>query len=169
MYTFGQLYIGDLFNTKAARWVKISSHEALSVMSGCFSAGHICLMNATLEVVVLWSNNPAIKSASASECESVTHASCRESEKEDRFYREIEDKIDAENRERAAAQFKQSLIDERDALKARRIAMVPYLQALNPLSMEYRMAKQQEVAMVEYLDVLYRRIDRLERPALQTV
>ena len=169
MYTFGQLYIGDLFNTKAARWVKISSHEALSVMSGCFASGAICRMTATQEVVVLWSNNPAIKSASASERESVQHASCSESEKEDRFYRKIEAEIDAENRAKQAAEFKQSLIDELAALKLRRIAMVPYLETLNPKGIDYRLAKQQEDAMVEYIDALYRRISQLELPAKQNV
>lgn len=70
MYTFGQLYIGDLFNTLAARWVKTSSREALVVMSNCFSVGETFRMTSTQEVVVLWSNNPAIKSECAAGSES---------------------------------------------------------------------------------------------------
>lgn len=167
MYTFGQLCVGDLFNTNAARWVKASSSEAIVVLSGCVPLGDRVPISQGMNVVLLWSSLLS-DDPSCSERKS-EQPNLSESEKEDRFYRKIEAEIDAEHRERQAAEFRQCLIDERDALKARRIAMVPYLQTLNPQSMEYRMAKQQEVAMVEYLDVLYRRIDRLERPALQTV
>ena len=36
-YSFGELLIGDMFNTKAARWVKISTKNAICVMG---SRGH---------------------------------------------------------------------------------------------------------------------------------
>lgn len=169
MYTFGQLYIGDLFNTKAERWVKISSHEALSVMSGCFAAGAICRMTATQEVVVLWSNNPAIKSASASERESVQHASCSESEKEDRFYRKIEAEIDAENRAKKAAEFKQSLIDERDALIVRRECVSRHMNDRSVRGTELYWLSEQYNVMYNYIAALNARIHLLELPAKQTV
>lgn len=169
MYTFGQLYIGDLFNTKDARWVKTSSHEALAVMSGCFAAGAICRMTATQEVVVLWSNNPAIKSASDSERESVPHAPCSESEKEDRFYRKIEAEIDAENRERQAAEFKRSLVAECDAVEARRYGLLKYIATLDQDRAEYLLANKQAELIVQYALVLCRRLALLELPANQTV
>ncbi len=162
MYTFGQLYIGDLFNTKDARWVKTSSHEALAVMSGCFPAGEMCRMGTLQEVVVLWSNNPAIQSASAAEHKSVPHASCSESEKEDRFYRKIEAEIDAENRERQAAEFRQSLIDERDAVRARCAALFNYIITLDATDPSRRFALRQNDAMVQYIGALNM---RLEQPA----
>jgi predicted phosphodiesterase len=40
-YTFGQLLIGDMFNTKAARWVKISPDKAIVVMGNSDIPLHI--------------------------------------------------------------------------------------------------------------------------------
>ncbi len=169
MYTFGQLYIGDLFNTKAARWVKISSHEALSVMSGCFAAGEMCRMGTLQEVVVLWSNNPAIKSASAAERESDPHASLSESEKEDRFYRKIEAEIGAENRERQAAEFLQSLVDERDALVVRRECVSRHMNDRSVRGTELYWLSEQYNVMYNYIAALNARISLLDQPAKQTV
>lgn len=56
--TFGELEIGDLFNTKPARWVKISTTEAICVMGASVEIGDVCKFPEDYNVIVLWSSNP---------------------------------------------------------------------------------------------------------------
>ena len=56
MTTFGELNIGDMFNTKPARYVKTTSMDAIVVMSGTFAIGEIQEISKDLEVIVLYSN-----------------------------------------------------------------------------------------------------------------
>lgn len=55
IYTFDQILLGDMFNTKAARWVKTSTKEAICVMSACFELGIIKKFNPEEEVILLYS------------------------------------------------------------------------------------------------------------------
>lgn len=55
MYTFSQLCIGDMFNTKAARWVKISTGQAICVMGGFVPVGNVQTIDNDEPVIVLWS------------------------------------------------------------------------------------------------------------------
>lgn len=55
IHLFGQLCIGDLFNTKSARWVKTEDDEAICVMSGTYPVGKLCRFGEMDDVVVLWS------------------------------------------------------------------------------------------------------------------
>jgi hypothetical protein len=41
MYKFEDLMIGDMFNTMSGRWVKISTYNAICVMSSMWEIGHI--------------------------------------------------------------------------------------------------------------------------------
>lgn len=41
MCTFGDLCLGDMFNTLSARWVKISETEAICVMSAIVTIGYV--------------------------------------------------------------------------------------------------------------------------------
>lgn len=41
MYKFEDLMIGDMFNTHAARWVKIDVNKAICVMSSMYNIGDI--------------------------------------------------------------------------------------------------------------------------------
>lgn len=54
-WTFGDLCLGDLFNTKAARWVKTSETEAICVMSALIGLGQIVPFDLARDVVLLWS------------------------------------------------------------------------------------------------------------------
>lgn len=55
-WTFGDLCIGDLFNTKAARWVKTSESEAICVMSALIPVGRISPFDiGRNDIVLLWS------------------------------------------------------------------------------------------------------------------
>lgn len=54
-WTFGELCVGDLFNTKAARWVKTSESEGICVMSGLVALGKVRTFDKEIEVVLLWS------------------------------------------------------------------------------------------------------------------
>lgn len=51
---FDQLDWGDLFNTKTARWVKVSDTEAICVMSGVHPIGEVSVIPADFDVIVLW-------------------------------------------------------------------------------------------------------------------
>lgn len=55
MYTFGELSIGDMFNTISARWVKIDDSRAICVMSSIHKIGDIKDFNQSDEVILLWS------------------------------------------------------------------------------------------------------------------
>lgn len=56
MITFGQLCIGDMFNTKAARWVKTSPDNAICVMSSIITLGEIKQFSHDDDhIVLLWS------------------------------------------------------------------------------------------------------------------
>lgn len=53
--TFGELIIGDMFNTKKCRYVKISEHEAIAVLSGIVKIGKIVEFQSTDEIILLYS------------------------------------------------------------------------------------------------------------------
>lgn len=160
MYTFGQLCVGDLFNTKAARWGKISSSEAIVVISGCYPIGKIVPMTDSQEVVLLWSS---LLSDDPACCERKSEQpSLSESEKEDRFYRKIEAEIDAENRAQQAAEFKRSLIDELAHLIARSVCLQDYRESGKPGDPESYWLSEQYQAMSQYIVALNSRIDLLE-------
>lgn len=55
MYTFQEICVGDLFNTKAARWVKVSDTDAICVMSAVHPLGEIRSFNSDMDIVLLWS------------------------------------------------------------------------------------------------------------------
>lgn len=158
MYTFGQLRVGDMFNTKPTRWVKTTDSYAVCVMSAIHLVGQQFAFKLSEEVIVLWSSDRGINRVSQ-------HASCSESEKEDRFYRNIEDKIDAENRERQAAEFKQSLIDERDALIVRRECVSRHMNDRSVRGTELYWLSEQYNVMYNYIAALNARIYLLEQPA----
>lgn len=152
MYTFGQLRVGDMFNNMVARLVKVSLSEAIVVMS-CDATliGNRCPVNCGQEVIVLWSSDREINPGSQ-------RASLSDSEKEDRFYRKIEAEIDAENRERQAAEFRQSLIDERDALIARRDGLRKCVESGEYRPGESVLLAAQDMAMADYIIALGNRI-----------
>lgn len=156
MYTFGQLCVGDLFNTKMARCVKVSSSEAIVVLSGCVPLGDKVPISQGMNVVLLWSSllsdDPACSDRKSEQ------PSLSESEKEDRFYREIEAEIDAENRAKQAAEFKQSLIDERDALIARRDGLRKYIESGEYRIGESELLAAQDMAMADCIIALGNRI-----------
>lgn len=54
--TFGQILIGDMFNTKVARWVKTSETHAICVMSGVFDIGIFKQFSQQESIVLLWSS-----------------------------------------------------------------------------------------------------------------
>ena len=138
MYTFGQLRVGDMFNTMSARWVKTSQSEAMSVMRlGCFSIGETCHLAATQEVIILWSGDPAINPASAAAMET-------------------------EQLAQQAAEFKKSLINERDEMQARRSSLVNYLLSLDSRDPARAWAHRQNDAMVQCIDAIDHRIDLLK-------
>lgn len=63
---FGDLAIGDLFNTLAARWVKIDKKRAIVVMSGVFAVGDVDKIAPGRDVIVLWTSKPGgVKSDAA--------------------------------------------------------------------------------------------------------
>ena len=159
MYTFGQLRVGDMFNNMVARLVKVSLSEAIVVMS-CDATliGNRCPVNCGQEVIVLWSSDREINPGSQ-------RASLSESEKEDRFYRKIEAEIDAENRAQQAAEFKQSLIDERDALIARRECVSRHMNDRSVRGTELYWLSEQYNVMYNYIAALNARIHLLEQPA----
>lgn len=168
MYTFGQLCIGDLFNTKAARWVKVSAEGAVCVMSTSNVIGKIVAFYGGADVTPLYSSLLPNDGACGA-CKPAVPQSLSESEKEDRFYRKIEAEIDAENRERQAAEFKQSLIDERDALNARCAGLVDYQKSDSLRNDESYWAAEQYNAMCRYSVALQARIYLLDQPAKQIV
>lgn len=53
---FRDLAIGDMFNTLAARWVKIDKKRAIVVMSGVFAVGDVDTISPGRDVVVLWTS-----------------------------------------------------------------------------------------------------------------
>lgn len=55
MFKFEDLCIGDMFNTLAARWVKISETEAICVMSATVRIGNITSFPSDFNVLVLYS------------------------------------------------------------------------------------------------------------------
>lgn len=65
MPTFKDLDIGDMFNTKPARYVKISETEAIVVMSGIgelgFDIGQIHTFRLDQEVIPLYSNSKKLE------------------------------------------------------------------------------------------------------------
>ncbi len=54
---FSDLASGDMFNTKAARYVKTGEAEAIVVMSGVFKIGTFHHFEPDNEVVILYSRN----------------------------------------------------------------------------------------------------------------
>lgn len=54
MYKFKDICVGDLFNTKAARWVKVSDKKAVCVMSAVFAVGSIRPIGPDADIVLLW-------------------------------------------------------------------------------------------------------------------
>ena len=55
-YTFGDLLIGDLFNTKSARWVKTSETEAIVVLSAMNRLGEIHKIPLDQGIILLYSS-----------------------------------------------------------------------------------------------------------------
>lgn len=53
--TFGQILIGDMFNTKSARWVKTNETNAICVMSSLFDIGSFQKFDPKESIVLLWS------------------------------------------------------------------------------------------------------------------
>ena len=169
MYTFGQLAVGDLFNVKAGRFIKTNTNHAMCVMSGCMTMGQQYRHGLNVPVLVLWSSTLPDVPSWCDRKPAVQHASCSESEKEDRFYRKIEAEIEAENREREAAEFKQSLIDERDALMERRRSIGSRLATMEYTDPEFFLLNVQEDVMGRYTNVLRQRLRLLDKPVKQTV
>lgn len=56
MHTFKDLCSGDMFNTKAARWVKISDREAICVLSLQIDIGDIWEIEQDEPIVLLYSS-----------------------------------------------------------------------------------------------------------------
>jgi hypothetical protein len=133
MYTFGQLRVGDLFNTKSARWVKTTSTYAVCVMSGTNPIGQQCPFKLSDEVVVLWSHNQQI------------YAACTEL-------------LENANQAQHAAAFRQSLIDERDALIARRDGLRKCVESGEYRPGESVLLAAQDMAMADYIIALGNRI-----------
>ena len=61
MTFFKDLDIGDMFNTKAARYVKTGEDEAIVVMSGIFDIGQIKEHYSECNVIVLYSKKSALQ------------------------------------------------------------------------------------------------------------
>lgn len=62
MWTFGDLNVGDMFNTKAGRYVKVCDTGAITVMSAVFELGSIHNFRESDDfIVILWSSNPDIR------------------------------------------------------------------------------------------------------------
>jgi hypothetical protein len=62
--TFGDLNVGDLFNTKVARWVKTGDTMAIVVVCGvsfAFDVGEKHVIANGQEVILLWSSNSELK------------------------------------------------------------------------------------------------------------
>jgi hypothetical protein len=55
MIKFSNLAIGDMFNTKEARWVKVTETEAIVVMSSILTIGRIHPFSDERSIVVLYS------------------------------------------------------------------------------------------------------------------
>ncbi len=53
---FVDLLLGDMFNTKEARWVKISPTEAICVLSTIHRVGHIKGFPGEQTVILLYSS-----------------------------------------------------------------------------------------------------------------
>lgn len=53
-FTFGALSVGDMFHTKAARFVKTDEHRAIVVMSGVFGIGQLRVFDPSFEVEPLY-------------------------------------------------------------------------------------------------------------------
>lgn len=136
MYTFGQLHIGDLFNTKAARWVKTTSSSAVCVMYGIRRVGQQCPFKMSDEVIVLWSSNSEINRHVA-DCAPVSEADA----------------------------FKQSLIDERDALIVRRECVSRHMNNRSVRGTEFYWLSEQYNVMYNYIAALNARIHLLDNPA----
>ena len=56
MTTFNDLCIGDMFNTKDARWVKVEAGIAMCVMSALLPRGCFRAMDRDEDVIVLYSS-----------------------------------------------------------------------------------------------------------------
>lgn len=54
MARFGDLLVGDLFNTKTYRGVKKSDDEAICVFSALVNVGDIVVLSPEEEVITLW-------------------------------------------------------------------------------------------------------------------
>lgn len=61
MPTFNDLYIGDMFNTKVARYVKVTNSSAIVVGGTLMELGCIRVIDAETEVIILYSGNPRLK------------------------------------------------------------------------------------------------------------
>lgn len=159
MYVFSQLSIGDQFTTDTAVWHKVSPAQAIMVRLEANPIGEPVdiPVNATVMPSSLLRRQSI--DAGCPDCKClVPHAPCSESEKEDRFYRKIEAEIDAENRERQAAEFRQSLIDERDALIARRDGLRKCVESGEYRPGESVLLAAQDMAMADYIIALGNRI-----------
>lgn len=55
MHTFGELILGDMFNTTVGRYVKVSPTEAICVLSTMLPIGKICPIRDDMEVILLYS------------------------------------------------------------------------------------------------------------------
>ena len=82
---------------------------------------------------------------------------------------QFEAEIDAENRAQQAAEFKQSLIDERDALMERRRSIGSRLATMEYTDPEFFLLNVQEDVMGRYTNVLRQRLRLLDKPVKQTV
>lgn len=63
MITFGDLSVGDMFNTMVARWVKTGNDMAIVVMCSCpfaFDVGEKQVFRRGQEIVLLWSSRPEL-------------------------------------------------------------------------------------------------------------
>ncbi len=50
---FRDLDVGDIFNTKSARWVKRSSTQAMCIFDGVYSCGDIIDFHSNMDVILI--------------------------------------------------------------------------------------------------------------------
>jgi hypothetical protein len=55
MYTFGDILLGDMFNTKSGRFVKTNENTAICVMSALHAVGELIVFHSDVPIILLWS------------------------------------------------------------------------------------------------------------------
>lgn len=53
MLEFRHLNIGDIFNTKTARWVKKNDTQAVCIFDGVYTCGDIVDFHANMDVILI--------------------------------------------------------------------------------------------------------------------